>query len=220
MGRPSTVSTEGWLFLFGAIQAAGVLAVFFRVDVRVIRKLMRRSKTEGAQMNAPTGREKLMAALATISLLLCGAGFIVSNKDDNHYYILSHGPAGPGYIIPGNPDSLQGSMSSEIKVDGQLLKRYQKNYKIMAVCFHHLKRGDVLDEDNLSKSGLYDIEPRQITMSTPWTRKFIEEMAAGWQQTGYELLAIPPGVTPEQFGTLRQAVALEALRLQRVGGPP
>jgi hypothetical protein len=74
------MSTQGWLFLFGAIQAAGALAVFFRIDVRVIQGWLRQSKKEGDRMNAATTREKLMAGLAAISLILCGAGFIVSRQ--------------------------------------------------------------------------------------------------------------------------------------------
>jgi len=162
-----------------------------------------------------------MAILSAISLIACASGFALSYiNEPSPNYLLGWGPSGPGQIVMGNPPSLQGSLSSELKVDGALLGDYKGKYKIMGICFHHTNNGDVLDERDLSKSGLIDIEPRQIIISIPWNQKFIHELASGFQQAGYDLLALPLGVAPGDFDTVRQAIALGAIRLQRVSGPP
>ena len=53
----------------------------------------------------------------------------------------------------------------------------------MGVAFHHKPTGDVLDDPNLSKSGLYDIEPREIRILIPWNETFIADLVNGGDPT-------------------------------------
>ena len=49
----------------------------------------------------------------------------------------------------------------------------------MGVAFHHKPTGDVLDDPNVSKSALYDIEPREIRILIPWSETFIADLVNG-----------------------------------------
>jgi hypothetical protein len=122
-----------------------------------------------------------------------------------------------------------GPKQSALTVNGSLLRSLaRKNYKLIGVCFHYLAPVDVLDQPNISKSGLYDITDHLITITIPWNEQFISELvhATPVNETQYlipipqySILAVPKGVTPESFTTLRQAIAFGAKRLQSVAGP-
>jgi hypothetical protein len=206
---------ESWLFVFAAIGALGVIATFFRVDAIVIHGWW------SASSRTPyTGREKVMAALAIISFLLCGAGFYF-REPAKPLIITSFGPSGPATFNPGDKTSLKGASSSQLTVNGSALGGYDpKTYKLIGVCFHHKRTGDVIDEPNISKSGLYEIEPREIHIMIPWNDQFITELVNGVTETNYELLVVPAIVSPDSFSTIRQVVAMGAARVARTSGPP
>jgi hypothetical protein len=79
---------------------------------------------------------------------------------------------------------------------------------------------DRIDVSGISKSTEFDIRGEQIDIEIPWNEKFRNEFASGERMIAYALLAIPIGVTGEQFDTLRQAEALGARILEERGGPP
>lgn len=121
----------------------------------------------------------------------------------------------------GDVDFIVGAASSELVVDGILLsKRYSTGFKLIGVCFHHTISGDVQDDTDISKSGTYDLESRDIRILIPWNDRFKREFVNQLVTTAYELLAVPPGITPDKFSTIRQAVALGAKRVKGVSGPP
>lgn len=213
------MSRDSWLFLFAAITAFGVIATFFRVDAMVIYQWWRRG-AEQRNTTPYSTREKVMAVLAALSFISSAAGFYFSERVAPQI-VLQWGPAGRSMFVLGDPQSYQGPRASLFLVDGSKLGDWaNKNYKLIGICFHHLRSGDVLDEQNISKSGLYDIEPREMQIEISWNAKFVDELTYGVSPTGYELLAVPLGVTPDSFDTIRQAVALGAVRLDRKGGPP
>jgi hypothetical protein len=144
--------------------------------------------------------------------------------------ILDWGYSGSARWQPGDPQSIQGPKESMLRVNGSLLRSLaKKDYKLIGVGFHHVISGDVLDQPNISKSGLYDIRDGQINITIPWNDDFISELVHA-KPVGeslylrriphYMLLAVPKGVTPQSFSSLRQAIDLGAKRLQSVAGPP
>jgi hypothetical protein len=90
----------------------------------------------------------------------------------------------------------------------------------MGVLYHHPPNIDHIDVSVISKSAEFDIRGEQIDLEIPWNEKFRTEVANRLVGTSYTLLAIPVGVTPDQFDTLRQAEALGARILEERGGPP
>jgi hypothetical protein len=210
------MSTESWLFIFAAIPALGTIAAFFRLDALVIWRWLKPSP--GRRRSPATGREKFMALMTAVSFAVAAYGVFVTRPQEN--YIMQWGATGPYGFVRGDPASLRGARASHLLVDGGKLGAYAGKYRLMAIAFHHKITGDVLDDPNLSKSGLYDVEPEQIWILIPWSGGFIADLVDGWHPTRYELLAVPIGVQPEQFETLRQVVALGAVRLDRKGGPP
>ena len=171
---------------------------------------------------------RLLAGLLVFSVV-CSVGWkpIKAQYDeeqfpDDHLYIQQWGlNDGGAKIQPGNPPKvIEGAAANEIVVDGSRLIQHRDHYKLVGVCFHHLKPGDVQDEPAISKSGAYDIEDRQIKIVIPWSNQFFGEVASGITPTGYELLAVPNGISPDQFSTIRQAVAFGAKRIQRTTGGP
>jgi hypothetical protein len=125
--------------------------------------------------------------------------------------ILDWGYSGGARWQPGNPQSIQGPKESMLTVNGSVLRSLaRKNYKLIGVGFHYTISGDVLDQPDVSKSGLYDIRDGHITITIPWNDRFISELVHA-QPVGeslylrpipnYWLLAVPKGVTPKAFNS-------------------
>jgi hypothetical protein len=121
-----------------------------------------------------------------------------------------------------------GPKQSTLTVNGSLLSSLaSKNYKLIGVVYHYMISGDVHDQPNISKSGLYDIVNHPITITIPWNEQFTSEMLQAQKlsdtlyavsQQHFALLAVPKGVTPNDFTTLRQAIAFGAQVLQWTAG--
>jgi hypothetical protein len=62
---------------------------------------------------------------------------------------------------------------------GSRLGDYATKYRLMGVAFHHKPTGDVLDDPNVSKSALYDIQPREIRILIPWNETSIADLVNG-----------------------------------------
>src|SRR5262249_16891051 len=70
-----------------------------------------------------------------------------------------------------------GPKQSTLTVNGSLFRSLaRKNYKLIGVCFHNVAPVDVLDQPNISKSGLYDITDHLITITIPWNEQFTSEL--------------------------------------------
>jgi len=165
-----------------------------------------------------TARERIMAALCFGSLVFCGYGFYRASTIER-LIIMQWGPSGAIELTRGNPVPISGRPENEMVVDGTLLLSYRSKYKLVGACFHNIGTGDVLDR-RLSKSALYDIQDSPIRITIPWSHQYAMEVSEGNNGTGYDLLGVPLGVSPDQFETLRQALALGCKRLKRVSGPP
>ena len=167
----------------------------------------------------------LYSVLLIISGVFAGV-FIASpyiNSLTSHDVILSWGTTHQGFldIKIGIPESVQGVKSSTLIVNGSALRfSERKDYKLIGVCFHYWISGDLLDQPNVSKSGLYDIRDGHITITIQWNDQFVRELVKPMLGTTYVLLEVPKGVTPDDFTTVRKAVDLGARILQsRVGTP-
>jgi hypothetical protein len=57
-------------------------------------------------------------------------------------------------------------------------------------------------------------------MIIPWNDQIIFDLENNRSGTTYELLLVPKGISPDSFKTIREALDLGALELQKVGGPP
>jgi hypothetical protein len=119
-----------------------------------------------------------------------------------------------GQLTPNNP-------SCHIIIDGADLDYLSnRKYKLLGVLFHILPGSDRLDVKNMSKSNLFDIRHEKINIAIFWNSTFIKEWTGGAVNIDYTLLALPIGVTPDQFDTLRQAIGLGAKIIEERGGPP
>jgi hypothetical protein len=193
-----------------------ILAVFTAFLVTEMRPLARRGNIT-----------KRVAAFVCFALI-CWLGWspLKAQYDEEqfpptHLYITQWGPVHGGdvQIERADPPRVKhGVAASEITVDGTLLFRHHDDYNLIGVCFHHARSGDVQDEPNVSKSGVYDIENWPMKILIPWNSQFLLDTLNGARITGYELLAVPKGVRPEQFKTIREAVALGAKRVQAASG--
>lgn len=121
----------------------------------------------------------------------------------------------------GHPEDLPANMSSRITVDGKTAMYLDPSkYKLMGVIYHFPEGVDRYDIKGISKSTAYEIRPEPIDILIPYNQNFRNEIAIGEHGSSYGLLAVPIGVAPEQFDTLRQAIALGARILVERGGPP
>jgi hypothetical protein len=114
-----------------------------------------------------------------------------------------------------------GPNTVEIIVNGSKLLSKKSRYKVAAVCFHYVSRGDYVDSANLQKSRLFEIRDELETIPIPVDSAFVYE----WQTqnispTSYFGLLVPNDVSMDQFSTLRQAFALGVLSLGGKAGPP
>ena len=131
-------------------------------------------------------------------------------------------PLGKSFTIrTGHPEDIPTGQGSYIKLDGnRLMYLNPKKYRVMGVVYHIPPNVDRFDVSGISKSSEFDIRGEPTDIVIPWNQQFLNEMGNGARMSAYALLAIPVGVTKEQFDTLRQAEALGARILEERGGPP
>ena len=155
----------------------------------------------------------LPISLMGISLLGIVGSRIYHEPVDSERLIESWGSAGTSNIHLNDDKTISasGALSSHILVRGRLLNNFDKQkWKMVGVCFHSARTGDMLDSPNISKSGKYEISDDDVYIKIPWNESFIEDLVGGSSTTQYSLLMVPNGVDLEQFSTLRQAHALGA----------
>src|SRR5437867_4671785 len=109
----SEMSTEQWLFLFAGLQGFGAVCTFFRIDVRIFRRM----KT----IRPSTGREKVMCCLSIGALLFCILGFYESGKWTQNLLRESVQGWGPRGAPPG---------MTHVSITGQPLLKYSKTHRV------------------------------------------------------------------------------------------
>lgn len=139
------------------------------------------------------------------------------------FYATSWGALGEsvGVVRPknGGPAYVVGEKASKMVVNGALMTRFSKHYRIMILCFHYSGAEDATDLENLSKSKPFDITDGLITIVIPWSSGFEEEFINGASGSNYAVLLVPSD-KPTTFGTIRDATKSGAVVLQTVSGPP
>ena len=208
------------LFLFAAVSALGGLATMVQLGIQLYTV-----RGDGmSQENSPPKKEltisraKLisMSAVFALSLVLSVLGIIFMPPkipDESIKWMTSWGP-----VLPFDPSHEK----LGINANGHLLlQRFGADYRIAGVAFHYFGTGDIKDSTGLQKSGLFDLEDRQINMYIFPDQKFTQEVVqAHLGATTYFLLVIPKSVRLDQFSTVRQAESLGAIALDGNGGPP
>ena len=113
-------------------------------------------------------------------------------------------PSSSVTVRVGHPEDIPLESRSRIKLDGsRLMYLNPKKYRLMGVLYHLPPGIERIDVNGISKSSEFDIHGEQITIEIPWNQKFRAEVANVEKGSSYALLAIPVGVTPDQFDTLR-----------------
>jgi hypothetical protein len=103
-----------------------------------------------------------------------------------------------------HPEDIPTGQASHIELDGnRVMYLNPRKYRLMGVLYHIPPNVDRIDVNGISKSTEFDIRDEQIDIEIPWNQKFRSEFASGVRMSAYALLAIPTGVTGEQFDTLR-----------------
>lgn len=96
-----------------------------------------------------------------------------------------------------------------LTVDGRALASLRGHYKLAVGCFIYDGNEDILDAPNVQVGNLYDITDGTVYLRATWGDQFnayrIQHHARG---IDVALLAIPNGVQPTQFDTLREARSL------------
>jgi hypothetical protein len=172
---------------------------------------------------------KIFFAVVVIAIVLT---FAIPNVTEEYHRALF--PAGVSYAASwgtldvssavarppnGGPAYIVGAKASKFVVNGDVLAKVSKRYRMMAFCYHYSGAEDVNDIENLSKSKLFDITSGLIPIAIPWSDAFAEEYRSGEYGTNYVLLLIPVNA-PATFRTIREATKLGAVQLQPVNGPP
>jgi hypothetical protein len=215
------MSSERILLICGAVQAVGVILVFFRLDVRVFSRLgkyqvgltEKQIQRRRIRMLKTTRREKFMLILG-VGCLFCAALGL--------YRTMSFSiPAGIHYLDSwGLNFPFPNATANKMELSGSVLMPYRINYRVAGACFRYHGTADILDATGLQKSGLYDIKDEALKIEMPWDSSFIDTIKRGEVETSCSLLLVPNGVTMDQFSTLRQAEAIGVKVLQTVAGPP
>jgi len=153
------------------------------------------------------------------SMVFIAISYLNKKEIEVRRLIFSYGSQGGYSYKKGMPGSLVGDKNSHINLDGRLLDSLKDGYRIVGVCYHYAS-GERYDLGNLSKSALYDIRPEEIHVVIQWSDVFADELIKGAHGTHYALLAVPIGLTPDQFHTLREAQGLGAkIVAEEVGTP-
>lgn len=222
-----SMSRSDLVFIFAAIQALGVILLFFRIDVRIFKKFMKKSNIQIAPENQWSTREIVMIILVISSLITFGYVHIQDNEkyldlDEKYDKLKKESEAryffGYGLRVPLVLKTHVTSITYH-DVDGILMDKGD-DFKLFAVAVHYDGKQDILDTKNLRKSNLFDIVSFPTTIVIPLDDKFIQEVKDGIRGTNYFLLLIPNGVSVDEFETLRQARRLGVELVTSSSGPP
>src|SRR5947207_2909394 len=113
------------LFIFAAIQALGVILLFFRIDVRLMRRLMRRLGRGSADVTSPSQRERLMTLFAVGSLCLAAYGLWNQPKADPFVRVVKTWGTTGGY----GP-----AQGCRMTIDGARLADYARKFDLAITC--------------------------------------------------------------------------------------
>jgi hypothetical protein len=106
------------------------------------------------------------------------------------------------------PQVIKGVAEGHITVNGHRIISKKHNYQLIGICFFHLASQDWTFDNNLSKSGLYEIRNSDMEIGIPLTAEFLKELQHGASPSVFVLLAVPRGVGPNQFSTVKEALDL------------
>jgi hypothetical protein len=101
-----------------------------------------------------------------------------------------------------------------------LVSQYSAEYHAMVVAVHFFGNVDQYDTEGLQKSAVYDLRDGPTEFVIHADKTFQDEFARGNHGTNYVFMLIPKSVSPDQFHTMRQAIALEAIVITSDAGPP
>jgi hypothetical protein len=156
-------------------------------------------------------------------MAISAIGFFIGydNKEWNEIIpiITDYGATPPTTFRLGSPETLTGPKQGHIKLDGERLIKFANKYLLVGVCFH-LFGGEPTEATHISKSGLYDIKKGEITIAIPWTNKYINELVSGKSGTNYALMLVPKSITTDQFDSVKQAMTLGAILVEKRGISP
>jgi len=171
----------------------------------------------------PTFLKAPIWGFVPIGLLAIGLALFIFAPENKPpaQLMIDYGVDGAIMYLPSKDELTPPNPSSHIIVNGSDLSSLsRKKYRLLGFICHLPLTNDRNDVSNISKSALFEIRDERITIPILWNSTFIKEFKAGVRNTDYTLLALPVGVSPDQFDTLRQAVALGAKILEERGGPP
>jgi hypothetical protein len=141
-------------------------------------------------------------------------------------YFTSWGPFGGHQDIkvttypPPTPPKVEGYKANQVGIAGDLLAKFADRYRLIAICFQSDGMRDIDDEEDVSKSTIYDIRQGNILMGIPWTDRYTQKFAEGQHGTTYQVLLVPKQIRKYDFSTTRDAVDHGVIVLQTIGGPP
>jgi hypothetical protein len=206
----ATIRGAPWSFLTAIVVVGGALWIFM--------ELIHSGEISGKDATIEAQKAQIESYKDKLSGATPGAN---AEQKPGKPLMSDYGVTGGFFGRRGHPEDVPTGQASHIKLDGnRLIYLDPKKYRLMGVLYHVPPNIDHIDVSGISKSNEFDIRDEQIDIEIPWNQKFINEFASGETISAYALLAIPVGVTGDQFDTLRQAQALGARILEERGGPP
>lgn len=174
-------------------------------------------------------RKFLKGPLASVVVLYIGwvgwgnvrKAYQESEAPPEGQYMLSYGGLDPNAgVVHSKTPHFVGTPGGKIIVNGYLLGKYADKYQLIATCFQWSGSGDFKDAHDISKSGLFDIAPMEISMTIPWNAQFMDELEHSYGGINYAVLLVPRGLSPETFTSLRAAMDKGAKLLQSAATIP
>lgn len=100
-----------------------------------------------------------------------------------------------------------------------LIAKYKAGYRLIGVAYHNFGTIDQNDITTLSKSAPYEIAGSNMIL-IPYSKDFMDELAAGAHTTTYILMMVPRALGPDSFSTIREALSVGAILEGGGAGPP
>lgn len=133
----------------------------------------------------------VLAAISWIPYFLVHQSEELRNDGMDHLAVTGWGgdrDLGPGYLY--------------VMADGNHFLPYRSKYKLLSLCITWDGLSDIVDAAPLYKSYAFDIKPGPIKLGI---KPLVDKIGPN-----YALLALPIGVEPSSFSTIRQAQAMGA----------
>jgi hypothetical protein len=114
-----------------------------------------------------------------------------------------------------------GEMTLFVSVNFEpLVSQYGAQYQAMVVAIHFFGNVDQYDAEGLQKSAAFDLRDGPSEFAIHADKAFQTEFTKGNHGTNYVIMLIPRSISPDQFRTIRQAIALGAIIVTSDAGPP